>query len=210
MSCRTEASSIIGKHLKVLNPEIRKEIAVKVAVFGKGHVGGGLADLWERAGHQVKRLGHQGGDVSDADVVLVSVPGKAVEDAIGKLKGVKGKTVIDATNRFGVEPPSGFPSNAEFIKSKTNGPMAKSFNINFAALYGELGKARVRPSNLWCGDEEARVAVEQLNRDAGYDPVYAGPLTNARDQEEFIKLVFAINKAGMGQFFYRIAKPGEL
>lgn len=183
---------------------------MKVAVFGKGHVGGGLADLWERAGHQVKRLGRDGGHVSDVDAVLISVPGNAVANAIEKLKGVKGKTVIDATNRFGVEAPAGFKSNAEFIKSKTNGPTAKSFNINFAALYGELSKQRARPSNIWCGDEEARAAVEQLNRDAGYDPVYAGPLTNARDREEFIKLVFAINKAGMGQFFYRVAKPGEL
>jgi hypothetical protein len=32
-------------------------------------VGGGLADLWERAGHQVTRLGRDGGNVSDADVV---------------------------------------------------------------------------------------------------------------------------------------------
>ncbi|HKW16833.1 MAG TPA: hypothetical protein VJO35_04935 [Terriglobales bacterium] len=183
---------------------------MKVAVFGKGHVGGGLADLWERAGHKVKRLGRDGGDVSDVDVVLISVPGNALADAIGKLKGVTGKTVIDATNRFGVEPPAGFHSNAEFIKSKTNGPTAKSFNINFAALYPELSKARVRPSNLWCGDEEAKSVIEQLNRDAGYDPVCAGPLTNAGDLENFIKLIFAINKAGMGQFFYRIGKPGEL
>jgi len=180
---------------------------VKVAVFGKGHVGGGLADLWEKKGHKVSRLGRDGGDVSDVDVVLISVPGKAISEAIGKLRGLKGKIVIDATNRFGVDPPDGFNSNAEFIKSKTNGPTAKSFNINFAALYGEIAKARSKPSNIWCGDSEARAVVEQLTRDAGYDPVYAGPLTNAADQEHLIKIIFAINQNGMGQFFYRIAKP---
>src|SRR5947199_6934359 len=99
---------------------------MKIAVFGKGNVGGGLADLWERAGHQVKRLGREGGDVSDVDVVLISVPGNTVAEAIAKLQGVKGKTVIDATNRVGVQPPVGFHSNAEFIKSKTHGPTAKS------------------------------------------------------------------------------------
>jgi hypothetical protein len=31
------------------------------------------------------------------------------------------------------------PSNAEFVKSKTNGPTAKSFNINYALLYARLG-----------------------------------------------------------------------
>jgi 8-hydroxy-5-deazaflavin:NADPH oxidoreductase len=183
---------------------------VKVAVFGKGYVGGGLADLWERAGHQVKRLGRDGGDVSDVDAVLIALPGNAVADAIGKLKGIKGKTVVDATNLIGVKPPAGFHSNAEFIKSKTNGPTVKSFNGNAAVLYGELGKERVRPSNIWCGDEEARATIEQLNRDAGYDPVYAGPLTNAAAQEQFINLMFAIIKSGTGPFFYRIAKPGQL
>jgi len=46
--------------------------------------------------------------------------------------------VIDATNLYGVRPPEGFASNAEFVKSKTNGPTAKSFNINFASLYGPV------------------------------------------------------------------------
>ncbi|MCA1738584.1 MAG: hypothetical protein LC740_07090, partial [Actinobacteria bacterium] len=46
-------------------------------------------------------------------------------------------------------------------------PTAKSFNINFAALYERIGEAGSTPSNLWCGDEEAREVVEQLNRDAG-------------------------------------------
>jgi 8-hydroxy-5-deazaflavin:NADPH oxidoreductase len=147
---------------------------MRITVFGKGNVGGGLADQWEPAGHQVTRLGRDGGDVSDADVVLVAVPGGSVVEALERLTGVQGKTVIDATNRIGVGAPEGFASNAEFVKSRTGGPTAKSFNINFASLLGRLGQARVRPSNLWCGDEEAREVVEQLNRDAGYDPVYTG------------------------------------
>ena len=183
---------------------------MKVAVFGKGHVGGGLADLWEKAGHKLTRLGHNGGDVSDAEVVLISVPGSALGEAMGKLKGVAGKIVIDATNRFGTDPPGGFKSNAEFVKSKTSGPTAKAFNINFAALYGKLGKTRTKPSNLCCGDDTAREAVEKLSRDAGYDPVYAGPLSNAADQEHLIKIIFAINQGGLGPFFYRIAKPDQL
>jgi prephenate dehydrogenase len=63
---------------------------MKIAVYGTGHVGGGLADLWERAGHRVQRLGRDGGEVSGIDVVLVSVPGNALAEAIGKLKGVQG------------------------------------------------------------------------------------------------------------------------
>src|SRR3989441_12940103 len=122
---------------------------MKIAVVGRGNVGGGLADRWEKAGHEVTRIGKDGGDVSDAEAVLVAVPGGAVADALDKVQGIEGKTVIDATNLVGTEPPSGFASNAEFIKSKTNGPTAKSFNINFARLYDQIESAKSKPGNLY-------------------------------------------------------------
>ena len=156
------------------------------------------------------RIGRDGGDVSAAEVVLVAVPGAAIVAALDQLQGIAGKTVIDATNRVGVDPPPGFFSNAEFVKSRTHGPTAKAFNTNFAALYGRLGEARAAPSNLWCGDEEARAVVEQLNRDAGYEPVYTGPLGNAAAQESVIGTVFAIAQGGMGPFVYRMAPPDQL
>jgi 8-hydroxy-5-deazaflavin:NADPH oxidoreductase len=182
---------------------------MKITVFGKGNVGGGLADLWERAGHEVTRLGRAGGDVSDAEVVVIAVPGGSIVEGFNTLTGVKGKTVIDATNRIGVAAPQGFTSNAEFVKSQTNGPTAKSFNVNFASLYGRLGDARARPSNLWCGDEETRDVVERLNRDAGYDPVYTGPLENAPHQEAMIDLIFAIGES-LGPYVYRFAAIEQL
>jgi len=182
---------------------------VKIAVVGRGNVGGGLADLWERAGHSVTRIGKEGGDVSDADAVLIAVPGGAIADALDKVQGLEGKTAIDATNLFGAPRPDGFDSNAQFVKSRTNGPTAKSFNVNFANLYQQVGSARTRPSNVWSGDEEARDVVEQLIRDAGYDPLYAGGLENARAQEDVLALIGAIRQ-NLGPFFYRMAPPEAL
>jgi predicted dinucleotide-binding enzyme len=183
---------------------------VRIAVVGRGRVGGGLGDLWEQAGHEVTRIGRDGGDVSGADAVLMAVPGGSVPDAFEAVTGWDGKTVIDATNLPSAEPPDGFASNAEFIKSRTGGPTAKSFNLNFMSLLGQLGDARATPGNLWCGDEEAREVVEQLNRDAGYEPIYAGALENASVQEAGIRLWFAVTRAGMGPFVYRMAPPDEL
>jgi len=182
---------------------------MKVAVVGKGNVGGGLADRWERAGHEVTRIGKDGGNVSDADAVLVAVPGGSIADVFETVGGWEGKTVIDATNLIGAEPPSGFSSNTEFVKSKTNGPTAKSFNLNFARVYDQIDQAKSRPSNIWSGDEEARDVVEQLNRDAGYEPVYAGGLDKTAVQEQGIALIFAISQAS-GPYLYRIAPPDEL
>src|SRR5215210_1777913 len=183
---------------------------MKIAVVGRGNVGGGLADLWEKAGHEVTRIGREGGDVSEAEVVLVAVPGGTIAQAFDNVRGIEGKTVIDATNLVGTDSPERFSSNAEFVKSRTNGPTAKSFNTNFAALYDRIGEARSTPSNIWSGEEEARQVVEQLNRDAGYEPVYAGPLENAVAQENFLKLSGGISQGAMGQFLYRMAPPDQL
>src|ERR671935_915211 len=175
---------------------------MKIAVVGKGNVGGGLANRWERAGHEVTRIGSEGGDASDAEAVLFAVPGGAVADAVENVQGLEGKVAIDATNLVGAEPPSGFQTNAEFLKSKTNGPTAKSFNLNFARLYDQIESVGSRPSNIWTGDDEAKEVVEQLIRDVGYEPVYGGALGNARAQEAFIQGFFGVTQSDLGPVFY--------
>jgi hypothetical protein len=182
---------------------------MNITVLGRGHVGGGLARLWQRAGHHVTALGSDGGDASDAEVIVVAVPSDAVADALGKVRGIQGKVAIDATNAL-PGPSEGFASLAHQVKSIVGGPTAKAFNTNFAALYDEIGNQRVRPSNLFAADDDARQVTEQLTRDAGYDPVYVGDLDQASLLEGHIRLAFAISQAGLGPYFYRIARPGEL
>ena len=182
---------------------------MKITVVGRGNVGGGLAARWRNVGHEVTELGRDGGDASEADVVFLAVPGTEIADALGKVAGLEGKVTIDATNAVG-ERNEDFPSLAHEVKSIVGGPVAKSFNTNFAALYGQIDEQRARPSNLYAADDEAREVTEQLIRDAGYDPVYAGDLGQARALEDHLGFMFAINQAGLGRFFYRYAPPGEL
>src|SRR5918911_1228463 len=138
---------------------------MNIAVIGRGNVGGGLANLWRAAGHDVQELGKDGGDVSGADVVLVAVPSGQIADALGKVTGLDGKVVVDATNHFQGERPD-FPSLAHQVKSITGG--------------------------------------------AGYDPIDAGDLENARKMEDTLPLLFAVSQATGGPVFYRIAPPGAL
>jgi 8-hydroxy-5-deazaflavin:NADPH oxidoreductase len=182
---------------------------MKITVVGRGNIGGGLSSRWEKAGHDVTALGRDGGDASDADAVVVAVPAGAIADALGKVTGIEGKVAIDATNAVGGRDES-FESLAHQVKSIVGGPTAKSFNLNFARLYDRIDEQRARPSNIYAADDEAREVTEQLISDAGFDPVNAGGLDMARTLEEHIGLMFAINQAGMGLFFYRVAKPGEL
>lgn len=182
---------------------------MKITTIGKGNVGGGLAKLWRAAGHEVTELGSDGGDASDADAVLLAVPSGSIDDALASVSGLEGKVVVDATNAFGGRA-EGFESLAHQVKARTGGPVAKAFNLNFARIYDEIAKQERRPGNLFCGDDEAREVAEQLSRDAGFDPVYAGGLENARRFEDFLAVLVAISNDRGKQPFHRFALPGEL
>jgi 8-hydroxy-5-deazaflavin:NADPH oxidoreductase len=178
---------------------------MKITTIGRGNIAGGLARLWQQAGHEVTTLGREGGDASDADVVLVAVPSGSISEALGKVTGLDGKVAIDTANAFAGRNEQ-YESFAHEVKAQTNGPVAKAFNANFAVLYEQVSGQRVRPSCLYAADDDARGMTEQLIRDAGYEPVSLGGLENARPLEDFVPGVLA--KAG--QVFYRFAPPGEL
>jgi predicted dinucleotide-binding enzyme len=182
---------------------------MKIATIGRGNIGGGLGKIWRRAGHEVQEFGRDGGDASDADVILVAVPSGAIAEALSKVSGIEGKTSIDATNAYTGRNEE-FESLAHEVKSIVGGPTAKSFNLNFGALYDEIPKQRVRPSQFFAADDEARVVTQQLIRDAGFDPLFVGGLEHARALEDHLGLWFAAVQAGLGQSFYRYASPGEL
>lgn len=180
---------------------------MKITTIGRGTIGGGLAHLWRESGHEVAELGRDGGDVSDADVVLIAVPGARISDALGTVTGLDGKIAIDATNVL-PERHGDFPSYADEVKSFTHGPVAKAFNMNFGALFDKVREQRVRPSMWYVADEEAREVTEQLIRDAGYDPARVGDLSQARDLENAVWLLMSIEP--VGGVFYRFAEPGTL
>jgi predicted dinucleotide-binding enzyme len=173
---------------------------MNITVIGRGNVGGGLATRWRAAGHEVQELGKEGGDVTDADVLVVAVPNSAIADAFSKLTGAEGKVAIDTTNAIGGRP-DGFASLAEQVKSLTNGPTAKAFNTIFARAYDEIDGQ----SCLWAGDDDASAATEQLIRDAGLEPVRVGGLEHAVGLEDFLlELQFPLAQSRGGPFFYRI------
>jgi 8-hydroxy-5-deazaflavin:NADPH oxidoreductase len=178
---------------------------MNITTIGRGAIGGGLARLWEQAGHQVTSLGRDGGDAADADAVLVAVPSGSISDALAKVTGLEGKIVIDAANAFAGRDEQ-YESFAHEVKAHTKGPVAKAFNANSGRLYDQVAAQRVRPSCLYAADDDAREVTEQLIRDAGYEPVSLGGLESARALEDFVPGVFA----KVAPIFYRFAGPGEL
>ena len=183
---------------------------MNITVIGRGNVGGGLAGFWRAAGHDVQELGRDGGDASAADSVVIAVPGDSIAEALGRVSGLEGKVAIDTTNAIKGRP-GGFESLAHQVRSLTGGPTAKAFNTVFARIYDEVGAQRVRPSCLYCGDDDARDITHALIADAGFDPVGLGDLSYAAALEDFLlNVIFPVAQSGQGPFFYRFAGAGDL
>lgn len=180
---------------------------MRIVTIGRGNIGGGLGRLWRAAGHDVVGLGRDGGDASDADVVLVAVPGADISAALSRVTGLDGTIAIDATNILPLRQ-GDFPSYAHEVQSFTHAPVAKSFNLTFGKLLGAAREQRVRPSNWYVADDGALQVTEQLIRDAGFDPVRVGDLSRARDFENAVWLLMGIQP--VGGVFYRFAVPGQL
>ena len=185
---------------------------MKITTIGRGNIGGTLGRLWTSAGHEVTQLGRDGGDASDADVVLLAVPSDAVPDALAAVTGLDGKVILDATNRIGgLAAPAGHQSNAEYVRATTTGgPVAKVFHLNFSAILDQAAGSARRPSNLWVGDVGARDAVEQLSRDIGMEAAYGGPLERAATAEAFAAILITVLQEAGAPVFYRFATPQNL
>ncbi len=162
---------------------------MKIAVIGKGNVGGGLAQVLKAAGHQVTALG-KGDDlaaaVKAADAVILATPFGALADVAGQAD-FTGKLVVDVSNPV-TEDFSGLSvghdtSAAEEIAARLPGArVVKAFNTIFAQHYGTgLQIGGVALQTFVAADDAAdRAAVKALAETVGLSAVDAGPLRNAR------------------------------
>jgi predicted dinucleotide-binding enzyme len=201
---------------------------MKIAVFGAGNVGSGLARIWVGAGHEVKltfardkskleatanEVGATTAEPADAaawaDVVVLAAPWKVVDEAIATEGSLDGKVVVDATNVFEDLKTSG----AEHIASLAPGArVVKAFNALFAKTYDEIRASGKHPDLVYCGDDpEAKEAVAQLIEDVGLTPIDAGGLSSAIHIENFARFIIDLAYTqGRGPFVYQFRKASEL
>jgi 8-hydroxy-5-deazaflavin:NADPH oxidoreductase len=182
---------------------------MNITIIGRGHVGGNLAQRWQNAGHIIKLIGRDGGDASDADVVMVALPSGSISATLRKVTGLEGKIAIDAANAYTGRNEQ-FDSFAHEVKSFTGGPTAKAFNTIYTSNDEHSDDPRVSSNLLFAADEGARSTTERLIRDAGFDPVFIGGLATSRLLENFFFDIIAPIRRVRSPFFYRFAKPREL
>ncbi|MDQ1701789.1 MAG: 8-hydroxy-5-deazaflavin:NADPH oxidoreductase [Frankiaceae bacterium] len=118
-------------------------------------------------------FGREGADASGAEVLVIAIPGTAIDAGLANVTGLGGQVTIDASNMYG-DHVTGFDAIAHQVKSIVGGPTAKAFSTNFASLYDAVDAEPVPPASLFASDREARATVERLIRDAGFDPIYLG------------------------------------
>jgi predicted dinucleotide-binding enzyme len=197
---------------------------VRIGIIGAGKIGAPLAELWVHSGHEVMissrhpeqlaalaaRLGakaHVGTPAEAAafgQVIMLAVPYNATPQ-VGHdyAQQLAGKVVLDAGNPY----PNRDGPMADAARLKGAGPASRDFlpGVRLVRAFnsiiaGNLLTQAHRPGERYAiplaGDDPA--ALQQaaiLVRDAGFDPVVVGDLSQARrfdvDSAVYVKLLTA-------------------
>jgi 8-hydroxy-5-deazaflavin:NADPH oxidoreductase len=184
---------------------------VRIGVIGAGRIGGNIARLLARAGHEValsfardpKRLEELAVEIGEraqvlpqaeaaqfGDVVVLSVPWSVIDDALEQAGSLAGKIVIDTTNQFGEDGleqlPDGLTAAQVNARRMSGARLVKAYNTLTAGFQAEAA-GRSGPDRVvmfMCGDdEEAKQTVARLIDDSGFTPVDIGGLADATPME---------------------------
>jgi hypothetical protein len=182
-------------------------------------MGGKLGTIFAQAGHEVifsyaqseqklKKLAREAGGkaragtpreaAQEADAVLLAVHWLRLDDVLKQAGDLSGKVVLSCSlpmNEQNTELVVGRTSSAaeELAKKIPKARVVCAFNTVPSEVFFGVYEARrkaARPSLVYCGDDQrAKEVAAELIRDAGFEPVDAGPLRIARYTEPFALLV---------------------
>ena len=119
-------------------------------------------------------------DALEADTIILAVPFGEHREVAKVLPSWEGRTVIDATNAFGLlsEELDGLPSSAFVAKAFTGAKFVKGFNHLAAATLtaDPIVEGGHRVVFLSSDDEDAIAPVADLAKQLGFAPVKLGKL----------------------------------
>lgn len=122
-----------------------------------------------------------------SDIITLAVPFDAVPAAVRNAGALDGKILVDITNLITADykalTTGHTTSAAEEIQNAAPGAqVVKAFNTIFAAILPEATRRDLAAVQVFIAgdDENAKQAVADLARKTGFEPVEAGPLSNAR------------------------------
>jgi len=183
-------------------------VADTIAVIGTGDVGGALGPAFAGLGHtivygsrdpdrgKVKELVERTGELasattpadaaSQADIVVLAVPGLMVEEITKSLGDLSGKIIIDPTNplerRMNRLEHAVDTSNAEIIQAAApDAYVVKAFNtLNWKTMVDPDSAGGPVSIPLVGDNGRAKKKVAELVSGMGLEPIDVGPLRDAR------------------------------
>jgi predicted dinucleotide-binding enzyme len=180
---------------------------MRIAVIGKGNIGGSLGTKWRAAGYDVVYGARDGsGDgpggapvrgigeaMKDADVVVLAVPGQVVGDVVTEHgAALAGKTVIDAVNRIGAPE---FDSRAIIADAAPRARYVRAFN----SLGWENFADPMPGTNMFfAADPDARATAEELIKAVGLEPAFLGDASATATVDGLLPLWFALVRQNGG------------
>jgi 8-hydroxy-5-deazaflavin:NADPH oxidoreductase len=187
---------------------------MRIGILGSGLMGAKLGTIFARAGHDVvfsyarsrtkleelareahARAGSPAEAARDADALLLAVHWSRVDDVLAQAGDVSGKVIVTCSlpmnddNSDLVIAHTG--SGAEALAAKVpQAEVVAAFQTVPSEVLFDMYERKSRASLVYCSDSpRARQVAATLIRDAGFDPVDAGPLRIARYAEPFALLV---------------------
>lgn len=208
---------------------------MQIAIIGSGHIGAGLAKPWAAHGHRVvfgardpasaeltalcASLGTSAASVAaatqSADVVVLAMPYRALDEVLRETGELAGKLVIDCTNAVGrgmkLEYGHTTSSAEELQKRIPRARVFRSFNAQGAENLARPVYDGIAATNFFCGDDpEGKRIVRELVEAVGFDAIDAGPLESARLLEPLMLLWMASSRAlGSRDIAFRVLRRGE-
>ena len=196
-----------GRGAGMRRARYRLHAGMKIAVIGKGNIGGTLGSKWSAAGHDVV-YGARGGSgdgpggapvrgigyaLEGADVVVLAVPGAVVPDVVNEHgAALAGKVVIDAVNRMGG---AEYDSRALIADAAPSARYVRAFN----SLGWENFADPLPGANLFfAADPEARAVAEELITAVGLEPAYLGDADATAAVDGLLPLWFALVRQNGG------------
>lgn len=182
---------------------------MRIGIVGAGRIGGNAGRLFAGAGHEVMfsgsrdpakleqvaaeaggaRTGSPREAVEFANLLMFSVPWRAIDDVLAQTGSLDGKVVIDTTNQYG---PDGWEDLGERTAAQLNAARVpgagyvKSFNTLTSGFQAEAAERTgdERVALFLCGDDAgAKSTAAGLIEDAGFVPVDVGGTADAAVME---------------------------
>jgi 8-hydroxy-5-deazaflavin:NADPH oxidoreductase len=197
----------------------RLQRGMRIAVIGKGNIGGSLGSKWRAAGHEVvygaRDASGEGpggvpvqsiGDaISHADVVVLAVPGKVVADVVTEhAAALAGKTVVDAVNRIGAPE---FDSRAIIADAAPQTRYVRAFN---SLGWENFANPMPGTNMFFAADPDARATAEELIKAVGLEPAFVGDANATGTVDALLPLWFALvqQNGGNRRLALRIIQEG--